>query len=299
VASVQPGSGYRTPGRESGAAARNRRAGNTEQAVDGDADALFARCLHVPCATKQCSGLFYFLVNFGPVFVRWCKGWETVVGSGGQWWAVCSSGAVIASEASAGSVERGRNVSRGTGHANVVGRARLGLAAWHRADNDIIMEQSVSGVVMLAVGSRRGRRMRVCTWNRTVESGAVRVCAGCVLGVLGVLAVGGPRKCSREGRSGRSGQEQGGRKTVRVRVRGIHGHVEGAVAEVRTPSQRQRRGLDPTRLDSTHGSAACLRACPPACPPACLPACLLPTRYSAAHRAAAQQPLSTPQSRVL
>jgi hypothetical protein len=81
VASVQPGSGYRTPGRESGAAARNRRAGNTEQAVDGDADALFARCLHVPCATKQCSGLFYFLVNFGPVFVRWCKGWETVVGS--------------------------------------------------------------------------------------------------------------------------------------------------------------------------------------------------------------------------
>jgi hypothetical protein len=84
VASVQPGSGYRTPGRESGAAARNRRAGNTEQAVDGDADALFARCLHVPCATKQCSGLFYFLVNFGPVFVKWCKGWETVVGSGGQ-----------------------------------------------------------------------------------------------------------------------------------------------------------------------------------------------------------------------
>jgi hypothetical protein len=112
--SVQPGSGYRSPGRERGAAARNRRAGNTEQAVDAEADALFARCLHVPCATKQCSGLFYFLVNFGRVFVRWCKGGETVG----------SSGAVIASEASTGWVERGRNVSRGTGHANVVGRAQ-------------------------------------------------------------------------------------------------------------------------------------------------------------------------------
>jgi hypothetical protein len=62
--SVQPGSGYRTPGRERGAAARNRRAGTTEQAVDAEADALFARCLHVPCATKQCSGLFLFFGEF-------------------------------------------------------------------------------------------------------------------------------------------------------------------------------------------------------------------------------------------
>jgi hypothetical protein len=192
---------------------------------------------------------------------------------------------VIASEASAGSVERGRNVSRGTGHANVVGRARLGLAAWHRADNDIIMEQSVSGVVMLAVGSRRGRRMRVCTWNRTVESGAVRVCAGCVLGVLGVLAVGGPRKCSREGRSGRSGQEQGGRKTVRVRVRGMRRARRGeggSMAMLRGPWLRSEhhhraRGEGSTRLDSTRLDAwlGCLLACLPTCLPTCLPACLL------------------------
>jgi hypothetical protein len=176
--------------------------------------------------------------------------------------------------------------------------------AGHRADNDIIMEQSVSGVVMLAVGSRRGRRMCRCAWNRSVESGAVRVCAGCA------GCVGGPREAGRgpvrvvrviewPGWSGQVRSRAGWKKKLckwayagcAVRGEG-HVNVEGAVAEVRTPSEADEK----SRLDSTHGSAACLRACPPACLRACLRACLLPTRYSAAHR---EQPLSTPQSRVL
>jgi hypothetical protein len=222
----------------------------------------------------------------GPFFIFWRILVVSLFGNvreGRQW-------SVFASEAGAGWVERGRNVSRGTGHANVVGRARLGLAAWHRAENDIIMEQSVSGVVMLAVGSRRGRRMRRCAWNRSVESGAVRVCAGCA---------GGPREAGREGRSegqdGRVRSRSGWKKLCKwayagCAVRG-EGHVNVEGPWLRSEhQQRQTRRLDSTRR------MARLRACVRARLLACLPACLLPTRYSAAHR---EQPLSTPQSRVL
>jgi hypothetical protein len=234
----------------------------------------------------------------GPFFIFWRILVVSLFGKAreGRRWSVS------ASEASAGWVERGRNVSRGTGHANVVGRARLGVAAWHRAENDITMEQWVSGVVMLAVGSRRGRRKRRCAWNRSVESGAVRVCAGCA------GCAGGPREAGREGRSEgqdgrvrsvRSGRGQDGKNCASGRTRDAPCEAR-AMSVLRGPwlrsehHQRQRRGLDSTRRMAR--LRACVRARLLACLLACLPACLLPTRYSAAHR---EQPLSTPQSRVL